>query len=140
MTRAQFEKKWESFSPLNRDIWVAQAVMDWVVVPDLVNWRGVSIHQAGLCGMDLPEFTEEIASAWVIFTECSRRVFSKRMAFLKELADLLTNPTDLPSGLQVRWPDAIQFLTPELICKAACLSVLVTPLEGDQTTAGPFAK
>jgi hypothetical protein len=93
-----------------------------LVVPD-------GVDQIDFVEMDgawaaMPLYSTDIAAAWTVFQDQRRQLFSKRMAFFRQLGRLLQKHPELKSGCLVAWPDAMMFLTPEKICKAALLAVL----------------
>lgn len=73
--------------------------------------------------------TTDIKAAWEVHTHCCGQIFSKRSAYLKELGELLQNRIADGTGEKVRvaFPDAMKFLSPELICRAALAAVNTKP-------------
>jgi hypothetical protein len=70
-----------------------------------------------------PNYSTDIAAAWLVVLEIGSRIFSKRKGFLEELTRLVRERTGQP----VAWPDVFWFVTPELICLAALQAVAALP-------------
>jgi len=73
---------------------------------------------------ELPFFSVDIGAAWPVLK--LRRSFSERRQFYAELGRLCQEQTADGTGERIRvaWPDAIGYLTPLVICRAALLTTL----------------
>jgi hypothetical protein len=63
----------------------------------------------------------DIAAAWRVHQEMCHRLFSVRRAYFAALGGLLTRQVLDETGevVRVAWPDALKFLSPGVICRAA---------------------
>jgi hypothetical protein len=72
----------------------------------------------------LPDYSTSIAAAWQVHQHCCQQIFSKRRAYLMALGELLCLKQDANGKeYNVAWPDAIMYLSPEIICLAALAAV-----------------
>lgn len=79
----------------------------------------------GFYGTGFPEYSTNISSAWEVFMSMKTRLlFSKRQMFMKELQRLASKDKLQAEDSLIAFPDVFWYITPEIICKAALLTVL----------------
>jgi hypothetical protein len=69
----------------------------------------------GNAWLDSRSYSRKIDGAWEIIEEVKCWLFSRRRRFFREL----TKSIQMSAGQPVAWPDAIMFLMPIHICRAA---------------------
>lgn len=70
-----------------------------------------------------PEFSTEIAASWLVVDKMREQIFSKRAAFANALKRCC--PTHM--GSFIAWPEAIMWIKPEDICRAALAAMEPKP-------------
>lgn len=65
-------------------------------------------------------YSTDISAAWEIIKNFKQKLFSVRNRFARELQQQMKTE----DGLLLAWPDALIFLEPVHICKAALLAVI----------------
>jgi len=104
---------------------VAERAMNWIIDREASGPNYIIGHipdgHPGERMEFVPAYSTNIAAAWEVHTHCCNQIFSKRTAYLKELGELLQNQIADGTGEKVRvaFPDAMKYLSPETICRAA---------------------
>jgi len=111
----------------NIDRLIAQKVMGFVVVEDLVNYRGFQLHKDGYSGKDLPHYSTHIKAAWEVvekLAEMGYDVIVSRVRYGRDKYECCLTRDD--------WPDD------DRICKGAntapmaiCLAALKVEVRRD---------
>jgi hypothetical protein len=82
----------------------------------------------------IPSFSTEISAAWEVVAKVKSMLFSKRRKFMDTL-QFITSKNELTCrGHLINYPDVFWFITPEVICKAA----LITVMQEDINSGGGY--
>ncbi len=136
MTSEEVRARWDGTLARTRDLWVAQRIVGWGVMPEAIYCKEKGIPhcraaevifrgQVGFLGDKydrIPPYSTSISDAWEVFNIAMGWYFSKRQAFFKALQDIASQK--LPSGSMVAWPDVLAVLCngfPASICLAALM-------------------
>lgn len=98
---------------------IAERVMGWHARGFDGKWHDWYDQHEFVRGLSRWQPSTNIAHAWEVLTAIRQRLFSVRNRFSDEVkAQMVT-----ASGEHIAWPDALFFLGPEHICRAALMAL-----------------